>query len=1429
VAEGEAMNQYVITTRVWPIISQMVSGSRATLLFTGILILTGIINPQSGVVYGQSAQGRQFHVSPAGAPENDGSAQRPLDLATALSQSSPARPGDVIWLHDGTYRGSFVSHLTGTAAAPIIVRQHPGERATIDSGTSASDALTVRGGYTWFWGFEITSSDSKRISAESGPSPRDLRRGYGATTDAPGIKFINLIVHDNANGLGLWSESVGSEAYGNIVYYNGWQGPDRAYGHGINTQNATGRRLVADNVLFHQFSHGIHAYGSSAASLDNITLDGNISFMNGSISRGGIHESGRELLLGGHRPAANLVVSANATYGGQTNIGFSAGCVNGRVTNNYFAGALLLIKCNPVMTGNTLWNSPSAEYGTLPADYPQNTFHSSLPAGTSIRIRPNKYEPGRAHIVIYNWGTASVVPVDISAAKLPRGAAFEIRDAQDYFGAPVATGTYDERPVNLVMAGLRAGAAVGNVPVAPLHTAPQFAVFVVVPVTASTSREETADLSAAVTSSIAGQSTALAGASSSNASVASIDQVVGNALTSAVTVNLPFTLAWNPNQEPNITGYRVSYGTTSGQYTTSINVGNTTSHTVTSLGQGSTYYFAVQALNSAGVSPYSSEVAATVGSPLTVTSLTPNTTSPQPVGTTITFSATASGGSAPYQYKWWIVNGTALTVGSNWSTNSSFAWTPTSANANYTIRVWARNFGSTADAADNPSAIREVSFAITAPGGSTNQAPIVNAGADQNITLPSAATMSATVSDDGLPSGVLTRNWTRVSGPGTVTFSASTSAVTSASFSMAGAYVLRLTVSDGALSTSDDVAVTVAPAATTTGGLVSHWRLDESSGVTATDTAGPRPGTLADGAKWSTGKKGGGVLLDGVDDYIALPDFDVPGSALTIAAWVKSSSFPTSSDQRFISKATSTAEQDHYWMLGQTISGQSRLRFRLKTNGTTTTLIASSGDLPLDTWYHATATYDGANMRLYLNGVEVGSTTKSGAMTSGADVPVEIGRNPDGSNFMHGVIDDVRIYNRALTPAEVSNIVADTGSSPNQAPVVSAGPDRTVTWPGNATLSGTVTDDGQPTAAIQLNWTRVSGPGAVTFSPSNAATTTASFSAAGTYVLGLTASDGELSASDQLMVTVATTTNKAPTVNSGADRSIILTGSTALTATVSDDGLPSPPGTLTLSWTRVSGTGSVTFSAPNAATTNASFSIAGVYVIRLTASDGALNTSDDVTVTVLPVPPLVPSLVAHYRLDDGDGNTAKDDTGAYSGRLVNGAAWVAGRYAGGVSFDGVNDHIVLPNINTSGSGFTISTWVRTSSLPPTIDQRFVSKATGTAEQAHDWMLGLTANRLRFRLKTNGVTTTLIASSGNLPLNTWYHATATYDGSYMRLYLNGVRVGIVAKTGAVATGSVPVNLGRNPDGSNYMHGALDDVRIYNRALTPSEIVVLMRTP
>ena len=102
-------------------------------------------------------------------------------------------------------------------------------------------------------------------------------------------------------------------------------------------------------------------------------------------------------------------------------------------------------------------------------------------------------------------------------------------------------------------------------------------------------------------------------------------------------------------------------------------------------------------------------------------------------------------------------------------------------------------------------------------GAVGNHAPVVNAGPDQSIKLPAQATMQGSVTDDGLPSPPnLTSTWSKVSGPGTTTFSDIHSPTTTASFGTDGTYVLRLTGDDGALQSSDDVTVTVLPEGVTT-------------------------------------------------------------------------------------------------------------------------------------------------------------------------------------------------------------------------------------------------------------------------------------------------------------------------------------------------------------------------------------------------------------------------------------------------------------------------------------------------------------------------------------------------------------------------------------------------------------------------------------
>ncbi len=192
----------------------------------------------------------------------------------------------------------------------------------------------------------------------------------------------------------------------------------------------------------------------------------------------------------------------------------------------------------------------------------------------------------------------------------------------------------------------------------------------------------------------------------------------------------------------------------------------------------------------------------------------------------------------------------------------------------------------------------------------------------------------------------------------------------------------------------------------------------------------------------------------------------------------------------------------------------------------------------------------------------------------------------------------------------------------NQAPVVSAGANQTITLPAQANLQATVSDDGLPSppGALTLAWSKVSGPGTVGFGNASAASTTATFSAAGTYVLRLTANDGALVTSADVTVTVMDIpgpgANQPPVVSAGIAQSVTLPSSASLAGTATDDGKPAPPGVLATTWSVLSGPGYVTFASANALSTQASFSAPGTYILQLTAFDGELSANATTQVTV---------------------------------------------------------------------------------------------------------------------------------------------------------------------------------------------------------------------
>ena len=189
-------------------------------------------------------------------------------------------------------------------------------------------------------------------------------------------------------------------------------------------------------------------------------------------------------------------------------------------------------------------------------------------------------------------------------------------------------------------------------------------------------------------------------------------------------------------------------------------------------------------------------------------------------------------------------------------------------------------------------------------------------------------------------------------------------------------------------------------------------------------------------------------------------------------------------------------------------------------------------------------------------------------------------------------------------------------NAPNEAPAVVIPPVPPVTLPATAAITASVTDDGQPQPSPTLVWEQIDGPGTATFSPANAATTTVGFSAPGTYTLRLTANDGALTGSASCTITVNEAANQTPVVTIAPIPPVILPATATAVATISDDGKPQPSPTLT--WSKSSGPGDVTFASPAAATTGVTFGAAGTYVLSLSAFDGAATGSGTVTVTVMP-------------------------------------------------------------------------------------------------------------------------------------------------------------------------------------------------------------------
>jgi beta-galactosidase len=362
----------------------------------------------------------------------------------------------------------------------------------------------------------------------------------------------------------------------------------------------------------------------------------------------------------------------------------------------------------------------------------------------------------------------------------------------------------------------------------------------------------------------------------------------------------------------------------------------------------------------------------------------------------------------------------------------------------------------------------------------------------------------------------LTPTWSQVSGPGLVTFGNSNALSTTASFDAEGVYGLAFSANNG-VTTRLGLTVVVNSNTSVTNGLLAWWKMDETGGATAADSSGNGLNATLSSAVFAGGYLSNALYFNGSNSAATFASPDTV--QITLAAWARADGQGNSAYPRILDT-----------------SGY-RLFFRFDGQGTNgldfATYSTGNGDwfsgantVQTGAWYHVAASYDRSSFAnvpaLYVNGIRrllTAIASPSGTQPGYAGTGY-IGNKSGLTRAWKGGIDDLRIYGRLLNDAEVQALASMPPA--NVAPNVNAGTNQTVLLPGPVTLYGSATDDGEPNPPGKLTvaWSEVAGPGTATFANVNAPMTTATFSIGGTYVLRLTADDGQVQTSSDTTVTV---------------------------------------------------------------------------------------------------------------------------------------------------------------------------------------------------------------------------------------------------------------------------------------------------------------------
>ncbi|MDM7995935.1 MAG: fibronectin type III domain-containing protein [Acidobacteriota bacterium] len=533
------------------------------------------------------------------------------------------------------------------------------------------------------------------------------------------------------------------------------------------------------------------------------------------------------------------------------------------------------------------------------------------------------------------------------------------------------------------------------------------------------------------------------------------------------------TLAWDANSEPELVGYYLCYGSSSGQYSVQVDVGNVTQYTVSSLPAG-TYYFAVKAYGIEGLeSAFSNEVSATVAASdnqaPTITGVSASGITA--TGATISWTSNEAADSQ-VEYGTTLSYGTSTTLNSSLVTSHSQSLSGLAASTTYHYRVKSRDAAgnlatsgdytfTTVDASDNTppvisnvkaSKIRGISATIT---WNTNEAAdsVVEYGisgspggltATSSQRISRARILAVPVSEAApieVPSNVETsvlvtsgssRPKNRI--PDSDTPLVTAHSIILNNLTPGSAYVYRVKSKDAAgnLAVSGYYTFLATSAGDIVTGLAAAYTFDEGYGAESADYSKNGNTAILHSTNWVEGKYGQALSFNGTSSYVAagtrgLPDTSQPH---TVSFWVSTDAAVAESVQESAGTILALANPERKASLRHGHKGSSAGALDFDNEW------AVVGKLPTPRqWHHFGYIFDGSRNSLYIDGKLVSTSTIQPA--AAPITAFEIGRWVDGSGYFEGSVDEVRVYNRALTEEQLRlamiTPVGGSGSIPEAA------------------------------------------------------------------------------------------------------------------------------------------------------------------------------------------------------------------------------------------------------------------------------------------------------------------------------------------------------------------------------------------------------------